>query len=96
MSADRRWISLLAQASPVREWDGEFLVFNPANASTHLITPPAYELLQALRDSPRALLADELAVQLLGAEAVDEGFLVELKACLQHFEDLGLAESLPA
>lgn len=80
----------------MREWDGEFLVFNPVNASTHLIVAPAFEVLQTLRENPVPLTVDELAASLIGTEAVDDTFLADLGACLQHFEDLGLAESLPA
>lgn len=96
MSGAARWSCLLAENSPIRHWDGEFLVFNPANASTHLIGAPAFEVLQTLRQTPAPLSLPELAERLLGAEAVDEAFLAELGACLQQFEDLGLAETLSA
>lgn len=97
MSGASRWSCLLAENSPIRHWDGEFLVFNPANASTHLIGAPAFEVLQTLRQTPAPLSLAELAERLLGAEAVeDEAFLAELGACLQQFEDLGLAETLSA
>lgn len=95
MSGTARWSCLLHENSPIRHWDGEFLVFNPANASTHLIGEPAFEVLQALRQAEAPLALDELAARLLGPEAVnDEAFLNELAHCLQQFEDLGLAEPL--
>lgn len=54
-------------------------------------------MLQTLRQTPAPLSLAELAERLLGAEAVeDEAFLAELGACLQQFEDLGLAETLSA
>lgn len=96
MSSAARWSCLLAENSPLRHWDGEFLLFNPANASTHLIGAPAFEVLQTLRQADAPLALDELAARLLGPGAVDDAFLAELGSCLQQFEDLGLAESLSA
>lgn len=94
--ASPRWRSILDQNSPVRQWDGEFLVFNPRNASTHLIGAAAYEVMSALIATRQALTLPELAAQLVGAEAADAAFHAELGQCLEQFEDLGLAESLPA
>lgn len=94
--AAARWRSLLPPHAPVRHWDGDCLVFNPRNASTHLLSSESYEVLRTLQQSNASLLEAELARELAGDDLTPEGFALELARCLQHFEDLGLAESLPA
>lgn len=81
----------------MRHWDGQFLVFNPLNTSTHLLSPAAHEVLCALQQAQGTLTVATLAELLLGPEAsVDESFQAELQQCLQQFDDLGLAEPVAA
>lgn len=94
--AAARWRSLLPDHAPVRHWDGGCLVFNPRNASTHLLSAESYEVLRTLQQSSASLLESELVHELTGGALPPEGFDRDLARCLQHFEDLGLAESLPA
>lgn len=96
MSGIARWSCLLTDVSPIREWDDQFLVFNPLTASTHLISPSAQEVLQTLREASAPLSLPELGGLLAGSAQVDGAFLTELGTCLQEFEDLGLAESFKA
>lgn len=93
----QRWQSTLDAGAPTRHWDGEYLVFNPLNASTHLLGAAAYEVLAALQQARRALSLPDLAELLLGPEAAtDQAFHTELLQCLQQFDDLGLAEPVAA
>lgn len=96
MNSAARWSCLLTESFPIRHWDDGFLIFNPLNASTHLISASAHVVLQTLHEAAVPLALPELAARLADADQVDEDFLAELGACLQQFEDLGLAESLSA
>ncbi len=63
-AAPRKWEISGGRALPLRDWNGEFAVFNPLSGHTHILDFIAGSLLQVLADGPRTEL--ELA-QLLAA-----------------------------
>ena len=94
MAADRyrlvdpdRWV-----LSP--QWTDESLAYERASADTHVLSPIARDIIEALRSAERASSAQEL-VQALAANVEDHdpvALHAAVEAMLLEFVRLGLAE----
>jgi PqqD family protein of HPr-rel-A system len=75
-----------------RQWDGEYIVFNPASGDTHLLNTLAGQTLQCLERAPCTLatLTESVASELeLDA---NEELRQQLAKLLVQFETLSLIE----
>jgi PqqD family protein of HPr-rel-A system len=74
----------------LRQWDGDFAVFNPLSGHTHILDYIAAALLQALADGPRseAQLQHSLAVEL----ELSDGSPLQAQLCalLTQLDEQGL------
>src|SRR5262249_9723902 len=75
-----------------RQWDGEYVVYNPASGDTHLLNPVAAAALQCLEQSPTSLAQlTEWVASELDLESEPE-LRQHLEKLLTQFEELGLIE----
>lgn len=89
----RRWRIGADAALQLRQWDGEFVVFNPRSGHTHFLDVAAGRLLQWLAD--QAHPEDELA-RLMAAELglpADADVQEPLRLLLEQLDEQGLIDA---
>lgn len=91
----QRWKMAGAAPMPVRDWDGEFAVFNPCSGHTHILDFTAGTLLQLLADGPRdeAELAQAIAARL--ELPADSSLQEPLRRLLAQLDEQGLITAVP-
>lgn len=96
LSADARvWRIDRASSTLIRVWGQEAVVYDSRSSSTHLLTPAALAVYDALRELGQADPARILAHLDDGAEdsAPTEEELLALRDILDSLQQVGLAES---
>jgi len=85
-----------AAAPTIRDWNGDFAVYNPMSGHTHILDLVAGEVLMAVVAQPQsdALLRDRVATLLQMAN--DETLAARVDQVLDHLDDIGLIEPAPA
>lgn len=88
----RKWQLSNRQALRLRDWDGDFAVFNPLSGHTHLLDYISCALLQALASGP----ASEIDLHRVLAEVLeladDEPLQDQLSLLLEQLDEQGLIE----
>jgi PqqD family protein of HPr-rel-A system len=79
----------------LRDWDGDYAVFNPLSGSTHLLDIVSGEVLRALQAGPAttAVVCEHVA-RFLGVEN-DERVTRRIAGVLAELDQLGLIEPAP-
>ena len=85
-----RWRTVPAEALIWREFDGELVLRNAMTGNTHLLQPPAAEVLRTLIAEKQGLTAAELAAR-IGDDVEQEGWRTAMEELLGEFKRLGLA-----
>lgn len=90
VTPERSWHTGSGQALLLRDWGGEFAVFNPLSGHTHILDFIAASLLQALANGARS----EVQLGLSLADALelphDTPLQAQLMALLEQLDDQGL------
>jgi hypothetical protein len=81
-----RWRTVPDEALIWRELDGELVLRNAMTGSTHLLQPPAAQVLKTLIAEKQGLTAAELA-----AHIGDDAETPDMQELLGEFKRLGLA-----
>ncbi|HKZ08189.1 MAG TPA: HPr-rel-A system PqqD family peptide chaperone [Methylomirabilota bacterium] len=87
-SAEPRWELSEGSRLHWKHWDDEYVVFDEGSGDTHLLDPLAAEVLKALEEQP----ADVPALLARLGFVDDREIEAHLRATLERFRDIGLAE----
>ena len=90
------WKANAAALSSLRDWGGEYAVFNPASGDSHLLDIVAGELLAALAGGPLAAPALYARIAALLEVDNDRQLAESVDAILAHLDEIGLIEPVPA
>lgn len=87
-----RWRTVTGGALPFRNWDGDYVVYNPLSGNTHILDIVSGETLAGLFDRPRG--SDELCTRIARfLDVPDDAVLAAtLARVLDVLEELGLVE----
>jgi PqqD family protein of HPr-rel-A system len=85
-----RW--RLCAALSIRDWDGDYVVFNPLSGHTHVLDIVAAEALQLLGVAPAN--EDDIRHRLAAFLEVpnDREFALHVRTIVAHLDELGLIE----
>ncbi|MEP7183353.1 MAG: HPr-rel-A system PqqD family peptide chaperone [Betaproteobacteria bacterium] len=91
-----RWRAIGGAKMAWREWDGEFVVFNPRTGSTHLLSEFAGEMLLGLLASDEGITAESLAARQADSSAGtdDSERSIAIASALAEFARLDLVETV--
>ena len=91
----RSWRIPAANAS-IRDWNGEYAVYNPLSGHTHILDLVAGEVLLLLQQRPQS--DDELRerVAALLEMPSDEALATRVDHILEHLDEIGLIEPADA
>ena len=82
-----------AAALHVRNWDGDYVVYNPLSGNTHILDIVTGEVLKTVMQAPvRASALPEQVANFLEMSAADGGLTQHVVEILGMLDDLGLIE----
>lgn len=84
-------------ASPsIRDWNGEFAVYNPLSGHTHILDLVAGEVLLLLQQRPQSDAELRERVAALLEMPSDQALATRVDHILEHLDDIGLIEPADA
>ena len=85
-----------AEAPTIRDWNGDFAVYNPLSGHTHILDLVAGEVLLLLQQRPQS--DDDLRerVATLLEMPSDEALATRVDHILEHLDEIGLIEPADA
>jgi PqqD family protein of HPr-rel-A system len=92
---DQTWRKASSGTIPMREWDGDWVVYNPLSGDTHILDIVAGEVLRTVAGGPRdgRALCGHIAEFLDVAD--DANTAANVAAILHRLDELGLIEPVP-
>ena len=85
-----------AAAPTIRDWNGEFAVYNPLSGHTHILDLVAGEVLLLLQQRPQSDAELRKRVAALLEMPSDEALATRVDHILEHLDEIGLIEPADA